>query len=80
MGQTGVVHYGLGRCDYFVEDGYMSTIIVGLCITAMIVVVSVTIAQCMVWYEKTIASWHHEVLQDEFAKGWDSAIQFMKRD
>jgi hypothetical protein len=34
----------------------------------------------MVWYEKTSASWHHEVLQEEFAKGWDSAIQFMKRD
>jgi hypothetical protein len=46
----------------------------------MIMGVSVTIAQCMVWYEKTIASWHHEVLQEEFAKGWDSAIQFMKRD
>ena len=58
----------------------MSTILIGLAITAMIMGVSVTIAQCMVWYEKTIASWHHEVLQEEFAKGWDSAIKFMKRN
>ncbi len=58
----------------------MSTILIGLAITAMIMGVSVTIAQCMVWYEKTSASWHHEVLQEEFAKGWDSAIEFMKRD
>ncbi len=58
----------------------MSTILIGLAITAMIMGVSVTIAQCMVWYEKTIASWHHEVLQEEVAKGWDSAIEFMKRD
>ena len=62
------------------EGEIMNTILVGLAITAMIMGVSVTIAQCMVWYEKTIASWHHEVLQEEFAKGWDSAIQFMKRD
>jgi DMSO reductase anchor subunit len=67
-------------CFYFVYGEYMNTIFVGLAITAMIMGVSVTIAQCMVWYEKTIASWHHEVLQEEFAKGWDSAIQFMKRD
>jgi len=58
----------------------MNTIFVGLAITAMIMGVSVTIAQCMVWYEKTIASWHHEMMQEEFAKGWDSAIQFMKRN
>jgi DMSO reductase anchor subunit len=58
----------------------MQTVLIGLAITAMIMGVSVTIAQCMVWYEKTIASWHHEVLQEEFAKGWDSAIEFMKRD
>jgi len=58
----------------------MNTILVGLAITAMIMGVSVTIAQCVVWYEKTIASWHHEVLQEEFAKGWDSAIEFMKRN
>jgi DMSO reductase anchor subunit len=62
------------------EGKIMSTILIGLAITAMIMGVSVTIAQCMVWYEKTIASWHHEVLQEEFAKGWDSAIEFMKRD
>jgi multisubunit Na+/H+ antiporter MnhC subunit len=47
----------------------MTTVLIGLAITAMIVVVSVV-----------IASWHHECLQDEFAKGWDSAIEFMKRD
>jgi len=58
----------------------MKTILIALAITAMIMGISVTIAQCMVWYEKTIASWHHEVLQEEFAKGWDSAIEFMKRD
>jgi hypothetical protein len=58
----------------------MNTILVGLAITAMIMSVSVTIVQCMVWYEKKISTWHHEVLQEEFGKGWDSAIEFMKRD
>ena len=58
----------------------MNTIFVGLAITAMIMGLSVTIAQCMVWYEKKIASWHYEMMQDEFAKGWDSAIKFMKRN
>jgi len=58
----------------------MNIILVGLAITAMIMGVSVTIAQCMVWYEKKIASWHHEMMQDEFSKGWDSAIEFMKRN
>jgi 6,7-dimethyl-8-ribityllumazine synthase len=52
----------------------MNTILIGLAITAMIMGVSVTIAQCMVWYEKKIASWHYEMMQEEFAKGWDSAM------
>ena len=56
----------------------MNTILVGLAITAMIMGTAVTIAQCMVWYEKKIASWHHEMMQESFADGWDSAIQFMK--
>ena len=69
----------MGYCFYFVYGEYMNTILVGLAITAMIMGAAVTIAQCMMWYEKTIASWHHEMMQDEFAKGWDSAIEFMKR-
>ena len=56
----------------------MSTIVIGLAITVMVMGAAVTIAQCMVWYEKKIADWHHQMMQDEFCRGWDSAIQFMK--
>lgn len=57
----------------------MSTIIVGLCITAMIMVIAVTITQCWYWYERKIAQWHHEMMVEEFARGWDAAIEATKR-
>jgi hypothetical protein len=57
----------------------MSTVFVGLAITAMIMVIAVTVTQCWVWYEKKIAQWHYEVMTDEFARGWDAAIESMKR-
>jgi len=56
----------------------MNTIIVGLCITAMIIVVVVTITQCIVWYEKRIAEWHHKMMQESFADGWDAAVHMME--
>jgi hypothetical protein len=56
----------------------MNTIIVGLCITAMIIVVAVTITQCIVWYEKRIAEWHHKMMQESFADGWDAAVHMME--
>lgn len=57
----------------------MSTVFVGLAITAMIMVIAVTVTQCWVWYEKKISSWHHEMMTDEFARGWDAAIEATKR-
>lgn len=58
----------------------MSTIIVGLCITALICFVSVTIAQCWYWYERRIAQWHHDMMLESFADGWDAASKAMKDD
>jgi len=57
----------------------MSTVFVGLAITAMIMVIAVTITQCWVWYEKKTSQWHYEMMQDEFARGWDAAIEATKR-
>jgi hypothetical protein len=57
----------------------MSTIIVGLAITAMIMTLAVAITQCWVWYEKKISTWHYEMMTEEFARGWDAAIESMKR-
>ena len=75
----------MGICDcvssvvvYFVEVGYMSTVFVGLAITAMIIAIAVTITQCWYWYERKIAAWHHEMMVEEFARGWDAAIESMK--
>ena len=56
----------------------MSTIVIGLAITAMIIAVAVTITQCIVWYEKRIAEWHHQMMQESFADGWDAAVHMMR--
>ena len=56
----------------------MSTILIGLAITAMIIAVSVTITQCWYWYERKIAAWHHECMQEAFADGWDAAVHMME--
>lgn len=61
------------------EVADMSTVFVGLAITAMIMVAAVTIAQCWYWYERKIAQWHHEMMVEEFARGWDAAIEATKR-
>jgi hypothetical protein len=45
----------------------------------MIMTVAVTITQCWVWYEKKISMWHYEMMTEEFARGWDAAIESMKR-
>ena len=57
----------------------MTTVLIGLAITAMIMVIAVTVTQCWVWYEKKIAQWHYEMMQDGFARGWDAAIEATKR-
>jgi hypothetical protein len=56
----------------------MTTIVIGLAITAMIIAVAVTITQCIVWYEKKIADWHHKMMTEAFADGWDAAVHMMK--
>ncbi len=58
--------------------GYMSTIIVGLCITAMVMGASVTIVRCWVWYEQKMADWHHKMMTESFADGWDAAVHMME--
>lgn len=57
----------------------MSTVFMGMVITAMIIVIAVTVTQCWVWYEKKIAQWHYEMMVEEFARGWDAAIEATKR-
>jgi multisubunit Na+/H+ antiporter MnhC subunit len=56
----------------------MTTIVIGLAITAMIIAVAVTITQCIVWYEKKIADWHHKMMTESFADGWDAAVHMMR--
>jgi len=56
----------------------MSTIIIGLAITAMIIAVAVTITQCWLWYEKRIAEWHHQMMMESFGDGWDAAVHMME--
>lgn len=58
----------------------MTTILIGLAITAMICVVSVVVAQCWYWYEKRIAQWHHDMMLASFADGWDACSQSMKEE
>jgi hypothetical protein len=76
----------MGICDcvssvvvYFMEIRYMITVLIGLAITAMIMAIAVTITQCWYWYERKIAAWHHEMMVEEFARGWDAAIEATKR-
>jgi hypothetical protein len=63
---------------YFMEVSDMITVLIGLAITAMIMAIAVTITQCWYWYERKIAAWHHEMMVEEFARGWDAAIESMK--
>ena len=56
----------------------MNTILIGLAITAMIIIVAITITQCWLWYEKRIAEWHHKMMQESFADGWDAAVHMMQ--
>lgn len=44
----------------------------------MIIGIAVTITQCWLWYEKRIAEWHHKMMQESFADGWDAAVHMMQ--
>lgn len=56
----------------------MSTIAVGIAVMIIISGAAIIITQCIYWYERKIASWHHEMMLEEFRSGWDAAIEYMR--
>jgi heme/copper-type cytochrome/quinol oxidase subunit 2 len=56
----------------------MAEIILALIIMAGVVGVAMVITGLFAWYERYSAQWHHEMMLESFADGWDAAVSAMK--
>ncbi len=56
----------------------MAEIILALVIMAGVVGVVMVITGLFAWYERYSAQWHHEMMLESFADGWDAAVSAMK--
>jgi heme/copper-type cytochrome/quinol oxidase subunit 2 len=56
----------------------MGEIILALVIMAGVVGVAMVITGLFAWYERYSAQWHHEMMLESFADGWDAACNAMK--
>jgi heme/copper-type cytochrome/quinol oxidase subunit 2 len=56
----------------------MGEIILALVIMAGVVGVAMAITGLFAWYERYSAHWHHEMMLESFADGWDAAVSAMK--
>ena len=51
---------------------------IALVIMLIICMVALTIVQALAWYERYSAKWHHEMMLESYADGWDAACKTLR--
>jgi len=54
-----------------------AAIVIG--IMACVCMLAATVVHCWVWYERFSAKWHHEMMLESYADGWDAACEVLKQ-
>jgi len=53
---------------------------IGIALVVMLIIcmVALTIVQALAWYERYSAQWHHEMMLESYADGWDAACKTLR--
>ena len=56
----------------------MAEAAIAIGIMACVCMLAATVVHCWAWYERFSAKWHHEMMLESYADGWDAAVSAMK--
>ena len=48
-------------------------------IMACVCMLAATIVSALAWYERYSAKWHHEMMLESYADGWDAAVEVLRQ-
>ena len=57
----------------------MAEIFIAIGIMACVCMLAATVVHCWAWYERYSAKWHHEMMLESYADGWDAAVEVLKQ-
>ena len=53
--------------------------VIAIGIMACVCMLAATIVSALAWYERYSAKWHHEMMLESYADGWDAACEVLKK-
>ena len=57
----------------------MAEAAIAIGIMACVCMLAATVVHCWAWYEKFSAKWHHEMMLESYADGWDAAREVLRQ-
>ena len=57
----------------------MAEAAIAIGIMACVCMLAATIVSALAWYERFSAKWHHEMMLESYADGWDAACEVLKQ-
>jgi hypothetical protein len=57
----------------------MAEAVIAIAIMACVCMLAATIVSALAWYERYSAQWHHEMMLEAFADGWDAACEVLRQ-
>ena len=57
----------------------MAEAAIAIGIMACVCMLAATVVHCWAWYEKFSAKWHHEMMLESYADGWDAAVEVLRQ-
>ena len=57
----------------------MAEVVIAIGIMACVCMLAATIVSALAWYERYSAKWHHEMMLESYADGWDAAVEVLKQ-
>ena len=57
----------------------MAEAAIAIGIMACVCMLAATIVSALAWYERYSAKWHHEMMLESYADGWDAACEVLKQ-
>ena len=57
----------------------MAEVVIAIGVMACVCMLAATIVSALAWYERYSAKWHHEMMLESYADGWDAACEVLKQ-
>ena len=57
----------------------MAEVVIAIGIMACVCMLAATAVSALAWYERYSAKWHHEMMLESYADGWDAACEVLKQ-